>query len=106
MPLFNKKNLENKNPYGISEKDMIRDLDGFPVGVVVRMLEEAELQGNEPNVKVFQEKKEANKNDGGFDWDKTFAYRNIRRGFWSEIIRFNGDRKEFFEVYPEYEKYN
>lgn len=42
MALFNKKNLEkNKiNKYHITKKDMIGDLKGFPIGVVVRMLEE------------------------------------------------------------------
>ena len=45
MALFNKKNLEKSkdNKYGITEDDMIGELNGFPVGVVVRMMEECEL---------------------------------------------------------------
>ena len=35
--------------YNITKKDMIDDLKGFPVGVVIRMLEEQEKQGNKPD---------------------------------------------------------
>ena len=54
--LFSKNNLDkNRNPYGITKEDMIGDLTGFPVGIVVRMMEEQEAQGNEPDVKIFQD---------------------------------------------------
>ena len=102
--LFNSKNLENdkiSNKYGISEKDMTDELEGFPVGIVVRMIEEQEKQRNKPNVKVFQERKGADRFDGGFDWNKT----ETGFKFWDEVIM--GEKfKLFFEEYLEYEKYN
>ena len=58
--LFSKKSdldkLSKTNQFGITEKDLIGELEGFPLGVVVRMLEEAEKQENKPDVKVFQKK--------------------------------------------------
>ena len=56
--LFSKKSdldkLSKTNRFGITEKDMIGHLKGFPVGVVVRMMEEQEKQGNKPNISTFQ----------------------------------------------------
>ena len=102
--LFSKKNLDNKsNKYGITEDDMIGELKGFPVGVVVRMMEEQEAQGNEPNVKVFQEDVicGADENGGGFDWRKTEG----GQSFWHKVIDYK-DFYLFFEEYPEYDQYN
>ena len=100
--LFSKKNLDNKrNKYGITENDMIDDLEGFPVGVVVRMMEEQEAQGNESDVAVFQEDNEADTLIDGFDWDATEA----RSDFWCDVIG-NKNFNRFFKRYPEYKKYN
>ena len=99
--LFNKKNLENGkvNKYGITEDDMIRNIEGFPVGVVVRMMEEQEAQGNKPDVGVFQyDRRLASK---GFQWDETEGGQT----FWSNVIS-NENFDLFFKKYPEYEKYN
>ena len=103
MSLFNKKNLEKGNPYGITKDDMKDDLKGFPIGVVVRMMEEQEKQGNEPDVTVFQKDftSDVNENGGGFDWDKSIEGFD----FWDDAIG-AGDFDVFFEKYPEYEKYN
>ena len=100
--LFSKNNLENNkvNKYGISKKDMIGELNGFPVGVVVRMMEEQELQGNKPDVKVFQDEITADKSDGGFTWNKTEGDFDL----WSEVS--DGKFNIFFEKYPEYKIYN
>lgn len=95
--LFNKKNLE-RNPYDITEKDMIGQLKGFPVGVVVRMIEEQEKQGNEPDVTLFQKLTSAG--DDGFVWGESEAGHD----FWYEVIR-EENFKLFFERYPEYMKY-
>ena len=95
--LFNKKNLDkNYNSYNISKKDMKGDLKGFPIGVVVRMMEECEIQGNKPNIKAFQK-------DifDGFTWDETEAGAD----FWRKVLR-SKDFDIFFDKYPEYEKYN
>lgn len=101
--LFSKNNLESNkdNKYAITKDDMIGDLEGFPVGVVVRMMEEQELQGNPPNVNVFQNQKIAAKLSKGFIWRTTEA----KDEFWSKVIN-RKDFDAFFKRYPEYEKYN
>ena len=99
--LFNRKNLENYNTYGISKKDMKGDLEGFPVGVVVRMMEKQEEQGNKADVKAFQRHSDETQNQGGFDWLETPEGYD----FWWDVI----NEKEFnlfFEKYPEYKRYN
>ena len=107
MSLFNRKNLDKNNktsnPYGITEDDMIGQLKDFPVGVVVKMMEEQEKQGNEPDVTVFQKDftSDVDENGGGFDWDKSIEGFN----FWDDAIG-ACDFDLFFEKYPEYEKYN
>lgn len=104
--LISKKNIKNivtsiKNKFGITEKDLIGELKGFPIGVVVRMLEEQEKQGNKPDVKVFQKSKFANKPKGGFDFDETEA----GMFFWEGVLN-KKDFYTFYESYPEYEKYD
>ena len=101
--LFNKKNLENGkvNKYGITEKDIIGDIKGYPIGIVIRMMEEQEEQGNKPDVKVFQEDIGFGKKAGAFDWDETEAGFN----FWSDVL-LEEDFDLFFKEYPEYEQYN
>lgn len=100
--LFSKKNLDNKhNKYNITERDMKGNLAGFPVGVVVRMMEEQEKQGNKPNVIVFQKNSIAGRSLLGFNWDRTIEDKN----FWKNVI-FEKDFDLFFKRYPEYEKYN
>lgn len=103
MPLFNKKNLDKikSNKYGISKDDITGKIEGFPVGVVIRMMEEQERQGNEPNIKVFTSQKIFDRDNGGF----TFMDTPAGFSFWNRVIwyrKFN----IFFEIYPEYEKYN
>ena len=100
MSLFSKKNLSKKpNKYNITKKDMVGELKGFPVGIVVRMMEEQEAQGNEPDVTIFQ--KNRMNSSKGFIWDKTID----GQGFWYKVINFK-DFNLFFERYPEYEIYN
>lgn len=101
MALFNKKNLGKVNKYDITEDDMIDDLKGFPVGIVVRMMEEQEKQGNKPDVKAFQRHIIAGKFNSGFTWNETEA----GEGFWYDVI-LTKDFKLFFEKYPEYKRYN
>ena len=63
--LFSKKNLDVVNKYGISKKDMIGQIKDFPVGVVVRMMEEQEAQRGDANIKQFQISR-----CEGFPWEK------------------------------------
>ena len=100
--LFSKKNLDkNRNPYGITEKDIKGQIEGFPIGVVVRMMEKQEAQGNTPDVTVFQKDISAGSDDGGFAWNNSVDGLN----FWNKVIR-GRNFDLFFEKYPEYEIYN
>ena len=103
--LLNKKNIKNiefgKNKFGITEKDLIGGLKGFPLGVVVRMLEEQELQGNKPDVTVFQGYNGSSIGANGFRWQET----EEGWDFW-DIVIFSRDFKEFYKRYPEYKKYD
>ena len=102
--LFSKKSDLNKlktNSFGITKKDMIGEIKGFPVGVVVKMMEEQKSQGNKPNIKVFQWRCDAGDVVSGFDWGAT----KDGNGFWYDVImNMNFDR--FFKAYPEYKKYD
>ena len=93
--------IPSKNKYGITKKDMIGGLKGFPVGIVVRMLEEQEKQENKPDVKVFQKNLGTGQYCGGFEWD----YTEDEWLFWSEVIS-KRNFKEFYKRYPEYKKYD
>ena len=87
--------------YNITKKDMIGDLTGVPVGVVIRMLEEQDMQGNKVNIKVFQRNCCADWADDGFEWENTEAGDD----FWEDVISFE-NYDYFFKKYPEYKKYN
>ena len=87
--------------YNITKKDMIGELTGFPLGVVVRMLEETEWQGNKPDISAFQRVVTANSQEGGFDWDASAKGNE----FWYNVLM-NLDFDRFFKVYPDYKKYN
>jgi hypothetical protein len=77
----------------VTKKDLIGDLENFPIEVVEKMLVEQFKQFGKNDITVFQ----YNRNDGkkGFCWDNTAD----GHGFWSDVIHFeNFDR--FFERYP------
>ena len=99
MALFSRKNIR-PNPYGLTEDDLKGDIKAVPMGVVVRMLDENELQGYEVDVKEFQKDILS-----GFDWDKTEAGED----FWGCVLDYDikeCDFELFFERYPEYARYN
>ena len=103
---INKKNLHKvsikaPNPFGLTEKDLKVELEGYPMGVVVRMLEEQESQENKPDVKVFQDNVAADIEQGGFLWEATEAGDE----FWEAVLSYK-EFHRFFEKYPEYKKYN
>lgn len=79
----------------ITKKDLIGEIEGFPIEVVRAMVKEQIRQGNNADVKVFQERCKASKCAGGFDWiDTKDGY-----GFWAVVFR-NKNFDEFFEKYP------
>lgn len=93
--------LGKRNHFRLTKKDLIGDLNDFPLGIVVYMLEEQEIQGNKPDVTVFQRLRASDQSQGGFTWSDT----EDGHDFWSKVI----DEKNFdlfFEEYPEYKRYN
>lgn len=103
--LVTKKSIKNiviiNNRFGITKKDLIGDISVFPLGVVVKMLEEQEKQGNKPDVKVFQDSKSVGKKYNAFDWDETEAGAK----FWHAVIIYC-EFDKFYKRYPEYKRYD
>ena len=100
--LLNKKNIKDlmANKYNITKKDLIDDLAGFPLGVVIKMMEEQEKQGNKSDIRIFQRNNAADK-WYGFSW----ADSDDGTAFWHDIIveqNFN----LFYRKYPKYKKYD
>lgn len=91
----------HKNPFDLTDKDLTMSIKNFPMGVVVKMLEEQEKQGNKADVTVFQKRADSTAANGGFEWIRT----EDEYAFWHKVIT---KRKfdVFFEKYPEYEIYN
>lgn len=81
--------------YQVTEKDLIGDIKDFPIEVVQRMVNYQVKQGNKPDVKVFQNRRETNSGHGGFRWDKT----EEGLGFWDAVICENNFNL-FFQKYP------
>lgn len=79
----------------ITEKDLIGEIEGFPIEVVRKMVEEQVRQGNKADVGVFQKCFYMGNERGGFEWEDT----EDGYVFWAEVL---GDREfdEFFEKYP------
>lgn len=79
----------------ITEADLIGDLDGFPIEVVQKMVEEQVRQGDKADVTVFQEEKRYCNSLGVFRWHNTVD----GLAFWHEVTTLrNFDL--FFEKYP------
>lgn len=73
------------------------DLKGFPVEVVEKMLERQVEQGNERDVRVFEEYKYCGKIMGGFRWKDT----QEGDSFWNDVLDENFEL--FFQRYPKEE---
>ena len=76
--------------YKVTEKDLIKDLEGFPIEVVEKMLEKQKLQKGCTDITVLQ-----NIICGGFQWDIT----SEGFEFWEGII-LRKDFSLFFTKYP------
>ena len=75
------------------------ELKGFPPEVVELMLQRQVEQGNTRDIEVFEEERNAGKENGGFTWIDTPEGRN----FWNSIIS-EKDFNLFFEKYPKEQK--
>lgn len=95
-----KKDLKkNMNPFKLSEKDLIKNIKGFPMGVVVRIMEEGKNQRDTTDAIILDLAQ--NVICGVFDWSISAAGRE----FWNKVIN-DKDFDLFFERYPGYMKYN
>ena len=84
----------NYKKYLIKESDITGSIDGFPVEIVQKMLENQVKQGNELDIRPFQIRASIDKYNKGFDWNKTIE--GFR--FWDYVIN-EGNFKLFFEKY-------
>ena len=83
----------------ITEKDLIGQIEGFPIEVVQRMIECQVEQGNPADATVFQIYGGVSRKLGGFNWGETkedFA-------FWENVIA-NKEFDLFFKYYPKKEE--
>ena len=81
--------------FKVEEKHLTGQIANFPLHVVKYMVYEQTRQGNPADPSVFAKLKNANKYDGGFNWDKSEAGFD----FWSNVT-VNGQ----FHLLPEPEK--
>lgn len=79
----------------ITKKDLIADIENFPIEIVEKMIERQVEAGNAPNVKVFQKWRISGKVNGGFDWKNTTEGQE----FWHIVIA-NKIFEVFFKKYP------
>lgn len=81
----------------ITTKDLIGDLENFPIEVVEKMLQNQYKQGNKMDITVFQYDKNSDKYQEGFHWSDTIEGHE----FWNSVIR--EERFDiFFERYPKF----
>lgn len=81
--------------YKVKQEDLCRHISKFPIEVVQKMVERQVEQGNEPDVRIFQNNRETTRLEGGFTWESTTE--GFR--FWNSVI---ADRNfdEFYKRYP------
>lgn len=81
--------------YKVTEKDLIKGIEGFPIEVVEKMLEKQKEQKGKANIKILQDII-----CGAFQWDITSEGFN----FWDSVI-LRKDFSLFFTKYPKKTKY-
>ena len=80
----------------VTTKDLIGDLENFPIEIVEKMLQKQYNQFGEKDISIFQNNRRSEK---GFIWENTIEGHD----FWKRVI----SRKEFdifFERYPKLSK--
>lgn len=79
----------------ITKKDLIGELENFPIEVVEKMLERQYEQVNKIDISVFQKYSRSDIQRGGFHWADTIE----GHGFWYSVI--NEEKFDiFFKYYP------
>lgn len=84
-----------KTIYRVEQSDLVGAIEGFPIEVVQKMVEEQVEQGNEADVSVFQKNVTCDIYARGFQWVKTID----GRSFWNSVINCKNFGL-FFERYP------
>ena len=80
----------------VTTRDLIGDLENFPIEIVEKMLQKQYNQVNKKDITVFQNNKKADETHGGFRWSDTIeGYR-----FWDDVITLS-KFDVFFKRYPE-----
>lgn len=79
----------------ITKKDLIGDLENFPIAVVEKMLQRQYEQVKKMDITVFQNYSRSDVQRGGFHWADTIE----GHGFWYSVI--NEEKFDiFFKYYP------
>lgn len=79
----------------VTKKDLIGDLENFPIAVVEKMLQRQYEQVKKMDITVFQNYSRSDVQRGGFHWADTIE----GHGFWYSVI--NEEKFDiFFEHYP------
>lgn len=79
----------------VKEGDLIKELSGFPIEVVQKMVDNQYMQTGVSNVLIFQNDVIAGRGVGGFYWHYTIE----GEAFWRGIIN-DKNFPSFFEKYP------
>lgn len=85
----------DNNTFNITTADLIGQLEGFPLEVVIAMLNYQVAQGNRADVGVFQKTPYAPRGGGGFSWDRSVE----GHAFWCRVIP-EKEFHHFFRRYP------
>lgn len=83
----------------VTTKDLIGDLEDFPIELVEIMLQKQYKQVDKMDISIFQKCKFSDKYQGGFHWSDTIEGHE----FWNDVIR-EGRFDVFFERYPKLSK--
>lgn len=63
--------MKTNNKPIVKYYQIIGDIRDFPREIIIKMIENQILQGNKPDILVFQKDRNCQKDSGGFDWEKT-----------------------------------
>jgi len=92
--------MKHMNPFGIKREDLTGKIEGFPMGVVIKMIEETQAQRNYLTLKDILDTLQRQP-IAAFGWHET----NDKQDFWSSVMR-DKNFDMFFKKYPDYRKYN
>lgn len=89
------------NRFGITRTNVCGDIEGFPVAVVVRMMEEQLRQTGKSDIEVFQKSAASDKIEGGFTWRES----DDGFDFWNHVLSYR-KFSYFYKKYDDYRQYD